>query len=260
MKSETFELLTRHPRLSILPEDVRRELLSKGRPVRFEDGEYLFRKGWHHGEAYFLLRGTVELYRGPLRVATARDEDPMPRDLSGGGGWAVSRQHSARSVGNVLCWAIPRAALAAAMAAGCTELSAALADREGLCAELRRERDEARARVRREQERFDGLIAERDVLIEAERQKFEDEIVRVRRIRDEAIAGLKRERLMLRREADEVESQLELALGLRAEAEAAMQAALKLVRGGGRDPTVRWAGERPGAAHDVTGSGSREAR
>ncbi|MFT5394251.1 MAG: hypothetical protein ACI8PT_004461, partial [Gammaproteobacteria bacterium] len=82
----------------------------------------------------------------------------------------------------------------------------------------------------KQREQFEQLLLEKDVVIDAERAKFTAETARLNRQRDEAAERLRRERRSMSIESKEVDQQLELALKLRSEAEAAMQAAVQLVK------------------------------
>jgi CRP-like cAMP-binding protein len=82
----------------------------------------------------------------------------------------------------------------------------------------------------KQREQFEQLLLEKDIVLDAERAKFTSETARLNRQRDEAAQRLRRERRSMSIESKEVDQQLELALKLRSEAEAAMQAAVQLVK------------------------------
>jgi chromosome segregation ATPase len=92
-----------------------------------------------------------------------------------------------------------------------------------------------------ERERLEQQLLEKDVIIEAERAKFQSELGRLQKLRDEANQRLRSERRAMTMESKEVDQQLELALRLRSEAEAAMQAAVQLVKERGLDARIGFA-------------------
>ncbi|MEM7254839.1 MAG: cyclic nucleotide-binding domain-containing protein [Pseudomonadota bacterium] len=89
-----------------------------------------------------------------------------------------------------------------------------------------------------EHERLEQHLLETEIVVETERARARDELARMQRQRDEASERLRAERRAMALEAKEVDQQLQLALKLRSEAEAAMQSAVQLVKERGVEPAT----------------------
>ena len=94
------------------------------------------------------------------------------------------------------------------------------------------------AQLESEREAIEQKLLENDVIIDTERAKSQAEISRIQRLRDDATERLRAERRAMALEAKEADQQLQLALKLRSEAEAAMNAAVQLVKERGLEPAT----------------------